>query len=215
MRNRADVRRTRRAPPQSLPGFEGITRYWDQEHDRFAAKILPGEYYVTRDPDEMVVTVLGSCISACIRDPELGIGGMNHFMLPVKKDESEARVHGNAERYGSFAMESLINQVLNRGGQRQYLEVKVTGGGKVLAITSDVGRKNIAFVREFLREEGFEILAEDLGDVYPRKVYYQPGTGRLRVKKLREVTNDTISVRETAYAQRLAKEPQQAEVDLF
>lgn len=70
--------------PRVLPGFEHINRYWDSVHQAAAAKLLPGEYYVTVE-DEIIVTVLGSCVSACIRDPIRGIGGMNHFMLPISQ----------------------------------------------------------------------------------------------------------------------------------
>lgn len=201
-----------------LPGFGQINRYWDPQLQYFAAKILPGQYYVTLH-DEVIVTVLGSCVSACIRDRVLGIGGMNHFMLPREGKVPLAHDYGQmldeAARYGVYAMELLINEILKNGGRRQNLEVKITGGGRMLAHLSDVGKRNIVFVRKFLATEGLEVAAEDLGDIYPRKVYYFPVTGKVRVKKLRSMHNDTIAQREDAYLQDLQKQSPQGEVELF
>lgn len=202
----------------ALPGFEHINRYWDRSHGCVAAKVLPGEYYVTRN-DELLVTVLGSCVSACIRDPESGIGGMNHFMLPV--DNSGASGSWNAgsldssTRYGSHAMEKLINDILKHGGSRRGLEVKVFGGGRILAQMIDVGRKNIDFVLGYAKTENLRLLASDLGDVYPRKVYYLPSTGKVYVKKLYKLHNDTIVEREKAYLQELARRRLEGDITLF
>ena len=161
-------------PDKPLRGFEGINRFWDRQREIFAAKILPGEYYVTTQ-DELISTVLGSCVSACIRDPAMRIGGMNHFMLPSGNSESR-HVDSEATRYGNFAMEKLINDILKNGGRREQLEVKVFGGGNVLKNmgATDIGGGNIRFVREYLKMEGFKIISEDLGDIYPRKVIYDP-----------------------------------------
>lgn len=198
----------------ALPGYEHINRYWDRTHDCIAAKILPGEYYVTLQ-SEMVTTVLGSCVSACIRDRKLGIGGMNHFMLPHSDRFSDVSGPTKAARYGSFAMESLINDILRNGGRRQNLEVKLFGGGQVLANMTDIGASNIRFVREFLQLEGISVIAEDLGGRYPRKVVYFPDSGRARVKKLRTQHNDTILRRETSYLATLQEAPVAGEVELF
>ncbi len=201
--------------PKSLSGFESIDKYWDGIQGTYAAKILPGEFYVTAHLEEMVVTVLGSCVSACIRDPETGIGGMNHFMLPQEKNAG-GRTAGNAERYGLHAMESLINAIASRGNKdRGALEVKLSGGGKVLKMGLDIGQQNIDFVREYALDEGLDVKAEDLGGNYPRKVYYFPATGRMRVRKLVEVTNDTIVDRERSYAQTLDKTEVGGDVELF
>lgn len=129
-----------RQPPSPLPGFAHINRYWDSLHQRFAAKILPGEYYVTRR-EEMIVTVLGSCISACIRCRATAIGGMNHFMLPQSRADGDGTWAGTAvnaaTRYGNYAMEHIINDLLKNGASRKYLEVKIVGGGRVLKQMSD------------------------------------------------------------------------------
>ena len=185
--------------PAHNPGFETIQRSWDPTLERWTAKILPGEYYVAVE-DEAITTVLGSCISACVHDLEAGIGGMNHFMLP--EDTSDGRsswldkVTGESTRYGSFAMESLINALLERGGRRERLQVKLFGGGRMLASMTDVGARNIAFVRQWLATEGFAVAAEDLGLDVPRRIIYTPHTGRVMVKRLRSVESRVIATRE-------------------
>jgi chemotaxis protein CheD len=202
--------------PRALPGFGAINRYWDDAHGMYAAKLLPGEFYVTVE-NETIVTVLGSCVSACIRDPETGVGGMNHFMLPVSLGAGswEARGVGVSTRYGSHAMERLINEILKHGGRREALEVKLTGGGRILAQMTDIGNQNIRFVQEYVRTEGLRVLSRDLGDIHPRKVYYTPATGRLLVKKLRSLHNNTILERETRYLHEIESKPVQGEVELF
>jgi len=203
---------------RSLRGFESINRYWDKTHDTFAAKILPGEYYVTTN-NEAIVTVLGSCVSACIRDKVFGIGGMNHFMLPINRNMSQAEVAAlsNAGRYGNFAMEKMINEILKNGGTRSNLEVKIFGGGRVLQNMQslDVGNRNINFVREYIQTEQLKLVGEDVGDVFPRKVIYFPLTGKVKVKKLRQMHNNTIIERETTYMSSLDVKPVESDIELF
>lgn len=207
------------AAPDPLRGFEHVNRYWDKQLKMHAAKILPGEYYVTTQP-EVIVTVLGSCISACIRDSVAGIGGMNHFMLPMSKDGNDhwrASDPSAATRYGNYAMEHMINDILTHGGKRRYLEVKICGGGRVLKSMQliDIGKKNIDFVKDYIATEGLKLLSEDVGDIYPRKVQYTPATGRLRIKRLRSMHNDTIIRRETEYEHNLERETVSGDVELF
>jgi chemotaxis protein CheD len=211
-----DVARKFNPLPRALPGFEKITRYWDEVHGMYAAKLLPGEFYVTAER-ETIVTVLGSCVSACVRDPVFGIGGMNHFMLPASQGAGswEANGVGASTRYGSHAMEQLINEILKHGGSRRNLELKLTGGGRILAQMTDIGRKNIAFVEEYARTEALKVLSRDLGDICPRKVYYTPATGKMLVKKLRSLHNNTVVERETRYLHELEAAPVQGEVELF
>jgi chemotaxis protein CheD len=204
--------------PPLLPGFEHIRRYWDNLHQVHAAKILPGEYYVTAQ-NEVIVTVLGSCVSVCIRDRIFGIGGMNHFMLPVGSEE-QLMTNKNitsAARYGNYAMEQLINEILKNGGKRQNLEVKVFGGGRVLQHMQsiDIGRRNIEFIKDYINTEQLTLLAEDLGDVFPRKVMYFPLTGRARIKKLRSMLHDTILERESQYFRELEQKPVEGDIELF
>lgn len=202
------------SPPRALPGYEHINRYWDRTNDCHAAKILPGEYYVTLR-GEMITTVLGSCVSACIRDRKLGIGGMNHFMLPHSDKYGSWNSGSSAARYGGYAMEMLINDVLKNGGRRENLEVKVFGGGQVLAQMTDIGARNITFVKDYLKLENLHVTADDLGGPYPRKIIYFPDSGRVRVKHLRSLHNDTIIRRESSYIASLTELPPQGEVELF
>ncbi|MDO8273478.1 MAG: chemoreceptor glutamine deamidase CheD [Gammaproteobacteria bacterium] len=198
----------------ALPGYEHINRYWDRMHECHAAKILPGEYYVTLC-GEMITTVLGSCVSACVRDRKLGIGGMNHFMLPHSDRYGTWNSGSSAARYGGYAMETLINDVLKNGGRRENLEVKIFGGGQVLANMTDIGARNISFVKDYIRVENLQLMAEDLGGTYPRKVIYFPDSGRVRVKTLRTLHNDTIIRRESSYLVSLTEQPVQGAVELF
>jgi chemotaxis protein CheD len=202
----------------SLPQFEHIARHWDEEHRCFAARLLPGEYYVARN-GEMVTTVLGSCVSACVRDSGLRIGGMNHFMLPLDGSQGASAwgaAASAATRYGNVAMERLINDILKLGGHREDLELKLVGGGRVLAeMTTDIGARNLAFVREYVRDEGFKVLGEDLGDVFARKVVYFPESGRIRVRKLNAHSNRSLAQRERQYLTELDTKPEEGEVELF
>lgn len=188
--------------------------YYDRTFDCDAAKILPGEYYYTCK-DMMIVTVLGSCVSACIRDRVTGIGGMNHFMLPDGGDgDSPVSV---SMRYGTYAMEVLINDLLKAGARRENLEAKVFGGGNVLRgfIAINVGERNAQFVRDYLKAENIRVVAEDLNDIYPRKVYFFPRTGKVLVKKLKQLNNNTLVNREQDYASRLLTTPVAGDVELF
>lgn len=192
------------------------TLYFDRTFNCDAAKISPGEYYYT-DQDMVIVTVLGSCVSACIRDNISGIGGMNHFMLPDSASVDRDSVVSASMRYGTYAMEVLINQLLRNGARRENLEAKIFGGGNVLEsfTTMNVGDRNAIFVRKFLKEENIRIMGEDLLDIYPRKVYYFPKTGRVLVKKLKQLHNDTLSKREEEYSRKLKASSVGGDVDLF
>lgn len=203
--------------PSAPIGFGHINRYWDFRQSVYAAKILPGELYVSAE-GEMIVTVLGSCVSACIRDRNLGVGGMNHFMLP-EQGTGVAQMLGDvgeSTRYGNWAMESLINGILKLGGRRGALEVKLFGGSRVLKgmKTSDVGAGNINFVRDYLHQEGLSIVSEDLGGEYPRKVLYFPDTGSVKIRKLKTMANDKVIQRENQYAETISK-PVAGDIELF
>ena len=202
----------------SLSGFENIKRYWDRRNGIVAAKILPGEYYVTMD-EEMITTVLGSCISACIRDKALGIGGMNHFMLPETTEDrlldGVEAVVGNSTRYGNYAMEHLINTILVNGGKRHNLEVKLFGGGKIIPTFTGIGLKNIGFVLDYVDTEGLNLLAQDLGDIYPRKVNYFPKTGKVKMKKIKGLHNNQLVQREIRYRTEIRDVPVESDVELF
>ncbi len=189
--------------------------YYDRTFDCDAAKILPGEYYYTCK-DMLIVTVLGSCVSACIRDRVTGIGGMNHFMLPDGGSDIDSPVSASM-RYGTYAMEVLINDLLKAGARRENLEAKVFGGGNVLRgfIAINVGERNAQFVRDYLRAENIRMVAEDLNDIHPRKVYYFPRSGKVLVKKLKQLNNNTLVNREQDYASRLQTTPVAGDIELF
>jgi chemotaxis protein CheD len=188
-------------------------RYFDRKFEAEAVKVLPGEYFVTAT-NVLMVTVLGSCVSACIRDREKGIGGMNHFMLA---DSGEASAVSSSARYGTYAMEILINHLLKLGARKSNLEAKVFGGGRVMALlsSSQVGERNSKFVIDFLNTEGIAVAAQDLLDIYPRKVYFFPHNGKVLVKKLVRMHNDTLVRREKEYAARLTEAPVAGEIELF
>ncbi len=188
-------------------------RYYDRHFQIDAAKILPGEYFVT-DSGMLLVTVLGSCVAACIRDSRTGLGGMNHFMLP---DDGGRDAIGTSARYGTYAMEVLINHLLKLGAQRNRLEAKVFGGGAVMESlsSSNVGIRNAEFVLDYLQTEKIPVVAKDLLDSYPRKVYYFPQTGRVLVKKLHRVHNETLFKRERTYKDRLSGSDVAGDVEWF
>ncbi|OYY48308.1 MAG: chemotaxis protein CheD [Methylophilaceae bacterium 17-43-7] len=192
------------------------TLYYDRTFDIDAAKISPGEYYYT-DKNMLIVTVLGSCVSACIRDTFSGIGGMNHFMLPDGAKSDRDNPVSESMRYGTYAMEVLINQLLRNGARRENLEAKIFGGGNVLRsfTTNNVGDRNADFVKRYLKDEGIRVTGEDLLDIYPRKVYFFPKTGKVLVKKLKQLNNYTLVKREEAYSSKLKTNDVGGEVDLF
>jgi chemotaxis protein CheD len=206
--------------PGAVSGFDKIQRFWDPALLHWNAKILPGEYYVTRN-DEVITTVLGSCISACIRDPSAQVGGMNHFMLPEDSSSGDGNrwldpVAGLATRYGSHAMESLINELLKLGASRSRFEIKLFGAGRILASVTDVGARNIEFVHEYLKTEGLRTLAEDLGDIYPRRVAYFPTSGKVKVRRLKPLEATSIAERERKYLTDIGSGASQGgDVELF
>lgn len=190
------------------------TSYHDPYFDLEAVKILPGEYYVTRQ-DKLLVTVLGSCVAACIRDREQGIGGINHFMLPF--DTGEQQEIGSSIRYGSHALEMLINQLLKLGARRKQLEAKVFGGGDVLAAADShmIGERNAAFLLSYLEAERIPVVSQSLLGPWPQKVYFFPATGRVLVRKLKRLNNTTIFDREARYFEKLLNIEVAGNIELF
>ena len=189
--------------------------YFEATFGQNAARILPGEYHVTRD-DLVLVTVLGSCVAACIRDPALSIGGMNHFMLPDSASTGDSSDSASA-RYGSYAMELLINQLVKLGARRERLEAKVFGGANVMPGMKNVsvGRRNCDFVLAFLDTEAIPIVAQDLESTYPRKVAYFPRTGVVRMKRLVDAGSQKLMQREQQYKVELSKAPIAGDIELF
>ena len=188
-----------------------VMRYRDTRFQTIAAKLLPTQYLVV-DDNTALTTILGSCVAACIRDPLLGIGGMNHFLLP------EGNVgDGAPARYGSHAMELLINDLLKRGANRKRLEAKVFGGANVLkGFTSNpVGTRNAEFVRQYLRAEHIPIVAEDLCGIHPRKIWFFPATGRVVVQRMPHAHDAEVAATESAIRAKLSHTPVSGGVELF
>ena len=176
-------------------------------------KLFSGDWFVSTDPNDMLVTILGSCVAACIRDPQAGVGGMNHFLLPGT-DNAIGKA-SDATRFGVFAMETLINEILKAGGRKERLQAKVFGGGNVTANSARIGSKNAAFIRQFLKDEGIPILSEDLEGESPRRIHYTPVDGKVMMRKLHRREDYQVVEEETRYSRSLAAKPVEGDIDLF
>ena len=185
--------------------------YADHHFQYDAVKVLPGEYFVSNE-DIVVMTVLGSCIAACLWDGRARIGGMNHFMLP------DGDTGDGSGRYGSFAMELLINEMLKLGARRETMQAKIFGGGQVMAgfTSMNVGERNTQFVQDYLATERIPIVSQDVLDIHPRKVCFFPVTGKALVKRLAHSHPETLAVQERrGNAVTVAKSNAGGSVDLF
>jgi chemotaxis protein CheD len=185
-----------------------MSRYWEPRLNAFVVQVLPGELHVT-DEDIVIATVLGSCVSACLRDVTRGIGGINHFMLPhVMRGDV-----GDSARYGVYALELLVNQVLGGVGKRAHLEVKVFGGGRVIDGGGDVGKSNIELVRKFFASENIPITSEDLGEQFARRVRYWPRSGRTQIQRIPMASAKKVVATERRAARRMTAAP--GSIELF
>lgn len=172
---------------------DGRRRYFDATLGMTVVQVMQGDYYVTTRKDEVLSTVLGSCIAACVRDPLAGCGGMNHFLLPDGSGDTTTKAR---LRYGAFAMDQLIGDIVARGGRRDRLEVKVFGGGNVIAGLGTVGHRNADFVETYLANVGLAVTASHLRGTAPRRVLYTPRSGRVRMKELAPDSGRAIFERE-------------------
>lgn len=190
-----------------------LNSYFDNRFKRTAVKLLPGDFFACNG-GEMIVTVLGSCISVCLHETILKIGGMNHFMLPELKAKNKTKTenklsvnvtescvyqNSNAARYGNAAMELLINEIIKLGGDRKNIIAKVFGGGSVTRSTIDIGKKNIEFIYEYLALESIPVVNQDVGGNFARKVYFVPSINDVYVKIITKTHNNTIETREIDY----------------
>ncbi len=189
-------------------------RYFDRDFRLDAVKILPGQYFASAGPTGMA-TLLGSCVSTCLWDPQRRIGGMNHFMLPGDNGSAGSPVTRSA-RFGVHAMELLINDMLKLGAERRRLAAKVFGGARVLQgfDSLDVGGRNCGFVLEFLEVEGIPVLAQDLLGTYPRKLHFSPDTGKVLLKKLDRVGDD-VQRQERDYLKNLGSNAAAGSIEIF
>ncbi len=184
--------------------------YCDHHFNTDAVKVLPGEYYVTSE-DMVIMTVLGSCIAACIWDPKVRVGGMNHFMLPDGAGDTSGR-------YGSYAMELLINEMIKLGARRESMQAKVFGGGQVMHnfTTINVGERNTHFVLDYLQTERIAVISKDVMDIHPRKVCYFAATGKAMCKRLAHSHPETLETQgQKGSAAVVAKANRGGSVDLF
>jgi chemotaxis protein CheD len=213
------VRAGQSKPIEAPEGDEGqcrqaSTRTYDRRRGVHAVRVLPGEAYVTAQTDEMIVTVLGSCVSACVRNPATGFGGLNHFMLP----ESDSGIWNGASaalRYGNYAMEVLINEVLKSGCRRQDLEIKLFGGADLTEGPTLIGSSNVSFVLDYLQAEGLVIASADLGGCYGRRIHYHPSTGVVHRLLLGTAVHPAFIDEEHSFKDQLARTKVEGEVDLF
>ena len=196
---RAAPGRLERLKAQPRKTGEASFFFYDAHFRNEAVKVLPGEFFV-HDEDILVMTTLGSCIAACLWDREKRVGGMNHFLLP---DGGGATDSG---RYGSFAMDLLIGELVKRGATRSTMEAKVFGGGAVVSgmNTINVGERNTNFVLDYLRTERITVVSKDVMDIYPRKVCFLPASGKAMVKRLATANTEALAAQERAAANRAA-----------
>ena len=185
--------------------------FFDNHFQHNAVKVLPGEYFVTNE-NVMLITVLGLCIAACLWDSRVGVGGMNHFMLP-EGDSSDM-----SGRYGSYAMELLINEMMKLGARREFLQAKIFGGGRVISSFTNlnVGERNTEFVRDYLRTERIPVVSEDVLDIFPRKVVFFGTSGKAMVKRLAHTQTDAIAAQEVrGNAASVVRATRGGSVDIF
>ena len=173
--------------------------YHDAHFRNDAVKLMAGEYFVHDDDDILLTTTLGSCIATCLWDPETRVGGMNHFMLPGGD--------ANSGRYGSYAMELLINEMMKRGARRETLEAKVFGGGQMIqgVDSMNIGERNTVFAVDYLKTERIPIVSRDVLGGYARKVCFLPATGKAMVKRLIPHNREAPQARDSDEAQRAGR----------
>lgn len=198
------------SPPKS-----SLRRYFDSQLKATVVQIHQGDCYVSGEPDEVLATVLGSCISACVFDPIAGCGGMNHFLLPAGRASDSGNGASLSLRYGSFAMEQLINAVLRAGGARDRIQIKIFGGANVISGMSDVGHRNASFVEEFIAAEGFKIAGKHLRGNWPRKVQFFPHGGQVRMREIKSGATNKIFEREIQSGPRIATPSDSGSIELF
>lgn len=189
-------------------------RFYDSASAAWMVKVFPGEFYVTSKQDEVLVTVLGSCVSACVRDARAGIGGMNHFMLPHSQAGKWAG-DMQSTRFGNFAMEKLINELMKAGCSRDSLEIKVFGGGNVTDTNNLIGTENSEFILRYLEAEGLRCIAQDLGGQLPRRIHYTPTTGKVVRRLLGTSESSAVARDENEYVNRLSTRSTGGDIQLF
>lgn len=147
--------------------------------------IAQGEQAIGSDPDLVISTILGSCVSVCLWDPVARRGGMNHILLPdLPSNAIQLRA------VGAGAMERLINALVKTGADKARLEAKVFGGAAVVAGLSDIGARNVAFARGYLEAEAIPCIGSSTGGQQARQVRFWPESGRARMRLVQEQVAD-------------------------
>lgn len=200
-----------------------FNRFYHPQKEKHIVKVLPGGLYCTKRSDELIATGLGSCIAACVWDEFAGVGGMNHFLLPF---DSQTQIHSwqpdslvsTASRYGIHAMEMLLNSLIERGAKRRNIQMKLFGGAQMLGRRSMIGEKNVAFILNYVEQEHLHVVAHDLGGLEPRKVMFEPLTGKAWLKRIPFTEVHRLQHQEEKYAHQLDKESHRKrddDVELF
>ncbi len=197
--------------PISLLGSENLDVYWRDKWQCFGVNIKQGDYCVT-DQKVVITTVLGSCISVCLHDKQTGFGGINHFMLPTKCDDNDMY---RPFRFGAFAMEQMVNQLLKQGAEKDQLEVKVIGGAKMMGKLSNIGQLNIDFITQYINDEKLHLVAQDIAGDQGRKLAFFPSTGRLLVSRIAQIENQQLLATESKNFNKSEKLDSQHGVELF
>lgn len=199
---------------QDALDLSGIRRMHDRESGQMRVKIDPGCYYVTKSTEEILVTILGSCVAVCMRDPVAGVGGMNHFLLAESASGEWGGVTA-ATRYGNHAMETLINDIIHMGGVRTRFETKIFGGGHVIDSNLAIGANNVKFAEEYLANEGMPIAAKHVGGFHPRRIHYSPQTGKVQMLLLRRQADAAVFRKEAEVKRQIQKKPVENDIELF
>lgn len=187
--------------------------YFDHKYKTTVHKINEGDFCVLSRSEHIIMTTLGSCISVCIYDPAVRVGGMNHFLLP--RDRGDHSQNSISMRYGNNAMEILINEILKRGGKKSRLKLKAFGAGNVLKMKANIGEKNQAFLRKYIMDEGLDLECTDLGGNLPRRVLFFPATGRALVKQLKRASDHVIGQKEEEIRQKIEQRKIAGDIELF
>jgi chemotaxis protein CheD len=190
--------------------------YFDQMLGVHLVSVMAGVYHWTRSENIAFATTLGSCLSVCAYDRVAGVGGMNHFLLPKAPEREEAKF-SESFRYGSAAIETLLNSLYNKGAAKNGMTIKIFGGGKVLnGVSQDIGQKNIDFAKRFFQSENMRIDGADVGGTFGRRVIFFPRTGKVLVRQLGD-TNEIKKIAETELnvLNALSGKRDESDVELF
>jgi chemotaxis protein CheD len=199
-----------------LSSQRGSKEYWDQQIQSYVLPVSVGDFATTSRTDLAIVTLLGSCVAACLCDEEAGVGGLNHFLLPEEANQADSTA-SKSMRYGVNAMEQLINALLGMGASRARLKAKLFGGASVVSQASNgkIGSRNGEFAERFLQKEGIPVLAKDLGGSFARRIYFLPFGNRIKVQKIRGDSVDSLGRQEEQLKSKISSTNVSGGIELF